>query len=102
MSPISVPSPSSPGSVPGCLSTSSTASAGSPASGSPLRKAPQSSLSLLSAPVQGDALRVVQQRGEKRTRYSGRLEVDGDAHLARLVQAQFDQESRGGYPKKRR
>ena len=103
VSPISLPSPSSPSLVPGCLSTSSTASAGSPASGAPLlRQPPQSSLSLLSAPVHGDALRVVQQRGEKRTRYSGRMEVDGDAHLARLMQAQLDQESRAGYPRKRR
>ena len=104
VSPISLPSPSSPASLQ-CLSTSSTLSMGSassstsppPPSASP--PPPPSSLSMLAPPSE---LQVVLRRGEKRTRAASRVEIEGDSLLAKQLQEQINLETRTAYIKRRK
>ena len=100
VSPISLPSPSSPGSLQ-CLSTSSTLSSVSASSTSPPPSStsppPPSSLSLLAPPAD---LHVVVRRGEKRTRAASRVEFEGDSLLAKRLQMQLNQGSRTAYGKR--
>ena len=101
VSPISLPSPGTPGSLP-CLSTSSTLSAVSPSSASPPPSTPlpspppPSSLSMLAAPAGAQDMHIhrLVVRGEKRTRAATRVEVDGDAQLAKRLQQELDEQDR--------
>ena len=91
LSPISLPSPSSPASTP-CLSSSSLTSA-STASSAAASPSPSSPADLHAS----HPLSLLVHSGVKRTRAARMVEVDGDVAYARQLQKMLDLEQRAGH-----